>query len=406
MVNASLILKYRWRVLSLLLVSALLAAVLLRWWQGAEVAIERLQPRDFVQTVVASGHVETPHRADIGSQVTGVVRRVPVSEGQSVQAGDLLIELDATELRANERMAAVAVTQAQARLRQLREVQAPVAEQGLRQAQLNLENARRTLARNQELFDKKFISQAGLDDARQAVDLADAQVRSARKQFDTALSEGSDTEIALAAVAQAEASLQAARARSAYAQVRAPRDGTLIARNVEVGDVVQPGKVLMTLSPAGRTQLVVEIDEKNLRLLALGQKALASADAFAQQRFAAELAYINPGVNAQTGSVQVKLDLPKPPANLQQDMTVSVDIEVARHAQVLVLASSAVHDAEGPAPWVLLLEDGRALRRTLRLGLRSGGWAEVLEGLQAGDAVITSSPAPAPGERVHSARTE
>ena len=125
----------------------------------------------------------------------------------------------------------------------------------------------------------------------------------------------------------------------------APRDGTLIARNVEVGDVVQPGKVLMRLSPAGLTQLVVDIDEKNLHLLALGQRALASADAYAQQRFTAELSYINPGVNAQTGSVQVKLDVPNPPPKLQQDMTVSVDIEVARHAQALLLPGSVVHDA-------------------------------------------------------------
>src|SRR4029079_10268914 len=118
---------------------------------------------------------------------------------------------------------------------------------------------------------------------------------------------GSDYALAEAAFVQAQASAQAARARAGYATIAAPADGTLIARAVEVGDVVQPGKVLMTLSPAGRAQLVVDIDEKNLRLLAIGQKALASADAYPQQRFAAELVYINPGVNAQTGAVEVKL---------------------------------------------------------------------------------------------------
>jgi HlyD family secretion protein len=77
---------------------------------------------------VASGHIETPHRVDIGAQITGTVVRVPVAEGQSVKAGDLLVELTSTELRASERQAEMALTQAQARLRQLREVQAPVAE--------------------------------------------------------------------------------------------------------------------------------------------------------------------------------------------------------------------------------------------------------------------------------------
>ncbi|MDR3369279.1 MAG: efflux RND transporter periplasmic adaptor subunit [Rhodoferax sp.] len=390
-----------------MLASVAITAGLVRWWNGPEVEVKTVIQRDFLQTVVASGHVETPHRADIGVQITGVVVRIPVAEGQTVKAGDLLVELDAVELQANERQAALAMVQAQDRLRQLREVQAPVAEQNLRQAQVTLENARSTLRRNQDLFVKNFISDAALDDSRKAVDLADAQMRSAQNQFDTAGTQGSDTALAQASVAQTHASLQAARARTGYAQVRSPRDGTLIARNVEVGDVVQPGKVLMTLSPTGQTQLIVDIDEKNLHFLALGQKALASADAFAQQRFSAELTYINPGVNAQTGAVQVKLDVSAPPVNLRQDMTVSVDIEVARHAQALLLASSAVRDADSAAPWVFLVKDGRAQRHPLRLGLRSGGWAEVLEGLRVGDKVIDGVAAFESGERVHAiAHTE
>jgi biotin carboxyl carrier protein len=154
-------------------------------------------------------------------------------------------------------------------------VQAPVAEQALRQAETNLDNAKSQLRRNEELFQKGFIGQAALDDSHKAVDLADAQVRSTRKHLETLRSTGSDFALAEAALAQAQASAQAARARAGYAAITAPADGTLIARNVEVGDVVQPGKVLMTLSPTGRTQLVVDIDEKNLRLLATGQKALA-----------------------------------------------------------------------------------------------------------------------------------
>lgn len=407
MINRPLIIQYRWRVLAVVLASVAITAGLVRWWNGPEVEVKTVIQRDFLQTVVASGHVETPHRADIGVQITGVVVRIPVAEGQTVKAGDLLVELDAVELQANERQAALAMVQAQDRLRQLREVQAPVAEQNLRQAQVTLENARSTLRRNQDLFVKNFISDAALDDSRKAVDLADAQMRSAQNQFDTAGTQGSDTALAQASVAQTHASLQAARARTGYAQVRSPRDGTLIARNVEVGDVVQPGKVLMTLSPTGQTQLIVDIDEKNLHFLALGQKALASADAFAQQRFSAELTYINPGVNAQTGAVQVKLDVSAPPVNLRQDMTVSVDIEVARHAQALLLASSAVRDADSAAPWVFLVKDGRAQRHPLRLGLRSGGWAEVLEGLRVGDKVIDGVAAFESGERVHAiAHTE
>ena len=107
----------------------------------------------------------------------------------------------------------------------------------------------------------------------------------------------------------------------------------LIARNVERGTVVQPGKALLVLAPAGDTQLVLQIDENNLGLVALGQKALASADAFPDKTFAAEVTYINPGIDITRASVEVKLTVAEPPDYLRQDMTVSVDIEVARRKQ-------------------------------------------------------------------------
>jgi HlyD family secretion protein len=332
--------------------------------------------------------------------MTGTVVRVPVVEGQNVKVGDLLVELESAELRAVQREAEGGVVQAQARQRQLREVQAPVAEQALRQAQANLDTALSTQRRNQDLFQKGFISAGALEQFRNAAELADAQARTAQKQLDAARPAGSDSALADAAVTAARAGTDAARARASYAAISAPVAGTLIGRNVEVGDVVQPGKVLMTLSPAGRTQLVVAIDEKNLHLLALGQKALVSADAYVEQRFTAVLAYINPGVNALTGAVEIKLDVPEPPLVLKQDMTVSVDIEVARRPGAVLVASSTVRESEGAAPWVMLVEQDTAVRRPVRLGLKSGGFAEVLEGLREGDRVLPASVAITAGARV------
>ena len=387
----------------MLVALAVLAAVLARWWVGPQVITGTVLRRDFVQSVVASGHVEAPHRLDVGVQITGTVLRIPVAEGQAVRAGDLLVELDAAELNATGRQADAAVAQARARLRQLQEVQAPVAAQTLRQSQATLENARAALARNQELFEKGFVGQAALDDARKTSELADAQLRATRTQLETTGATGSDRALAVADLSGAQASAQAARARAGYAAINAPLAGTLIARNVEVGDVVQPGKVLMTLSPRGLTQLVVQIDEKNLGLLALGQSALASADSYPTQRFDAQLAYINPGINATTGAVEVKLDVAAPPAVLKQDMTVSVDIEVARRPKALIVPLAAVHDADGAAPWVLRVEGRHAVRRVVILGLRSGGLAEVTSGLGQGDAVLVTPATIAPGARIRTA---
>ncbi len=208
----------------------------------------------------------------------------------------------------------------------------------------------------------------------------------------------------MGAVAEAQANAEVLSAKARYAVIKAPMSGQLIGRNVEVGDVVQAGKVLMTLSPEGATQLVVQIDEKNLRLIALGQQALASADAYPQQKFKAQVAYINPGINAQTGAVEVKLDVLESVQTLRQDMTVSVDMEVARKPQALALQVSQISDINGAAPWVWLLEGGHAQRRSVRLGLRGGAWVEVLDGLREGDAVITppnaSSNALREGQRV------
>lgn len=368
---------------------------------GPRVAVTPVTRSDFVQSVVASGHVEAPHRVSIGAQVVGVVKAVPVAEGQNVEAGQVLVELESSESAAAVAAAEASVQQAKARLRQLREVQAPVAEQTLRQAQVNADNARTQLRRNVELFKQGFIGQAALDELRKALELGEAQVRAAKSQLASAMPNGSDHAVVVTALAEADAAAAAARSRLRYATVAAPVAGTLIDRSVEPGDVVQPGKALMVLSPAGETQLVVEIDEKNLQLLSRGQEAQASADAYPDQRFAAELVYINPGVNVQRGSVEVKLSVPRPPAYLRQDMTVSVAIRTATRQQALLVASDAVRDAEGGRPWVLKVQGHHARRQPVRLGLHAGGVSEVLEGLRAGDVVVPSStPGIADGSRM------
>ncbi len=362
-----------------------------RWLLGPPTPVAVVVQRDFVQTVVASGRIESPHRVEVGVQLTGTVQAVPVQEGQNVSAGQVLIQLEDAELRASLRQAELAVSQAQAKLRQLREVQAPVAEQTLSQAQANQEAATRGLQRTQNLFDQGFLGQAALDEAQRAEHVARAQRKVAQQQLNSARAGGSDMAATESALLQAQAGAELAAARLRYAKVLAPAAGSLIARQVEPGDVVQPGKVLMVLSPAGETQLVVQIDEKHLNLLHLGQEAWVSADAYPDQRFAATLVYINPGVDAQRGSVEVKLRVTQPPTYLKQDMTVSVDIAVAQRSQAVLVPTEAVHDLDTLAPWVLKVVQGQALRTPVQLGLRSQGLSEVLQGLAADDQVLANA---------------
>jgi HlyD family secretion protein len=221
-----------------------------------------------------------------------------------------------------------------------------------------------------------------------------------RLQVQTNSPAGSDYQLAQTALAQAQAARDAARVRLEQTVIRAPVDGVLIGRSVEPGDVVQTGKELMVLAPQGETQIVVQIDEKNLAQLKLGQKALASADAYPRQRFPAELFYVNPGIDALRGSVEVKLRVPEPPAYLRQDMTVSVDIEVARRRDAVIAPADALFDAASPHPWVLAVVDRRAAKKPVTLGLKGEGRVEIVDGVAPGDVLIPAAAGVTPGQRV------
>ena len=384
---------------ALLLAGAVLGGPRLLW--GPETAVQAVVQRDFVQTIVASGRVETPHRVAVGVQLTGTVASVPVAEGQSVAAGTPLMVLESSELRAALAQAESGAQQALARLRQVVEVQGPVAEQALRQAQSNHALAASALVRSRELFAQGFIGRAALDEAERAERVAEAQWRSAQRQLASTAASGSDLAAARASLAQARATAEAARARLAYATVRAPVAGVVMSRSVEPGDAVQPGKVLMVLTPGGETQVVAQIDERHLGLLKPGLRALVSADAFERERFPAELVFIHPGIDAQRGSVEVKLRVPEPPAYLRQDMTVSLDLEVARRPAAVLVPTAAVRDAFGTSPWVWKVDRGRVRRQSIVPGVRTADWTEVRQGLAAGDTVLpTAAPAASEGQRV------
>lgn len=385
---------------TVVVLAALALGVYLRA-RGPGVTAYAVERGSVVQTVVASGRVVNPQRIDIGTQVVGSVARVPVREGQTVAAGQPLIELDGAPWRAQLDQARAALAQAEGRLNQLRQTTLPSAQQSLRQASATLVDAQRQYERTRALHADGFVGPAQLDDAKRNLEVAESQWRAAQLQVDDNSGQGPAQRLALMAVEQARAAVQLAQANLDHTLITAPLAGTLIGRDVERGDVVSPGKALMVLSPSGDTQLVVQVDEKNLALMAQGLPALASADAYPAQRFDARVAYINPGVDPQRGSVEVKLDVPSPPDYLRQDMTVSVDIEVARHADALALPAAALHDANTARPWVWLVSQDRTHRREVRVGVRGDTRVEIVDGLRPGDLVI-GGPAAAirDGQRV------
>lgn len=372
----------------------------LRWFYGPEVAVYPVVRTDLVKTVVASGHVETPFRVEIASQITATVADVLVEEGQSVTAGQPLVALAPRELEAAVVQAQATAAQADARLRQMQELTLPAAGQTLKQARATLANADAAFQRAEGLATSGYGTRAVLDAATKDLDIARTQVRTAELQVFTATAGGADFVMAQTQLDQAQAALTEARARLGYATIIAPRDGILITRSVERGMVVSAGKALLVLAPAGAVQLVLQIDEKNIGLLKLGQSAAASADAYGDQRFAATLSYINPSVDISRASVEVKLTTQNPPAYLRQDMTVSVDIQVERRNGVMVVPARTVHDPLSAKPWVLVVRDGRARVQAVRLGLRAADSIEILDGVASGEQLVPVASGVRAGQRL------
>lgn len=395
---------YRWFGLALAAAAGVAAWQASRTLVGPAIVVDIVQRGDLVQTVVASGHVETPYRVEIGSQITGTVEEVLVEEGQTVVKGQPLILLDNRELKAALIQARGAEAQAEARLRQMQELVLPAAREALAQTQAVLLNAQQHYDRTVELSRTGSATRAALDEAVRALNVARTQARSAELQVFTASPGGSDAVMAQAQLDQARASIETATSRLGYATISAPRDGVLISRAVERGTVAQPGKALLVLAPRGETQLVIQLDERNLGLVALGQPALASADAFPNDRMEAVVVYINPGIDIARAAVEVKLRVSEPPAYLRQDMTVSVDIETARRAQTLVVPARSVRDALSSAPWVMRLREGRASRQPVRLGLRGAGNIEILDGVTEGDEVVPANSGVVTGQRIRAVR--
>jgi HlyD family secretion protein len=147
-----------------------------------------------------------------------------------------------------------------------------------------------------------------------------------------------------------------------------------------------------------RTEIVVETDESNLPKLAVGQPATIIVPAYQNRPFQATLTRIGPQVNTQRGVVELRLTPVRLPSYVRPDMTVDVNIEVARIPRALALPASAVVQPE-ESPHVFVVEGGRARRRNVRVRALSTDWAAV-EGISPDAQVILKGTEMSPGQRV------
>jgi HlyD family secretion protein len=379
-------------------------------WYG--VPVEAVAPTrgPIVATLVVSGRIQAADPRTLASTVAGRVVEVGPREGEVIGAGGLLVRLDETEARAAVARAEAVLAGLGVARDELEARRVPTAREGLRQAEASLAQARRDLSRDKSLLDRGALSPSALAQSELAVVLAESRARAAGIE---ARSKGTASAALEAQRAEAQAALEAAKARLEAHQIRAPVAQVILSRQVEAGEVVEPGRPLFELAGvqmAGHMSLVeaheaivIEPDEANLPKLVEGQSALVSPEAYPDLRLPAKVSRLGSAVDPRRGTFAVYLTLSTTELGslerLRPDMTVSVELELSRKADALTVPRQAVVDRD-VRPAVMTVVDGRAVFVPVTVGLEGDSRIEVT-GLKPDALVILPSPKlPPEGARV------
>ncbi|MCZ0954090.1 MAG: efflux RND transporter periplasmic adaptor subunit [Rhodospirillaceae bacterium] len=329
-------------------------------WLLPEVETTRVQvltPTQASTVLTATGYTYARARAAVGAKIIGRVVELPVDEGDTIAAGDIIAVLDSEDLQASVRLAEASLNEARARLA----------------------DAEREFARQADLVEDRLTSQA---------------------LYDAALTQ---REVALAQVGTAEARLNSAQATLDYTVVRAPIDGVVIERNIEMGEMVAPGgftsqqstgSIVRIADPAS-LEVEADINESYIARLQLGQRASIRVDAVPGFEYSGRLRQIVPTADRQRAVVQVKVSIDNIDARLVPDMSCTVtfleegidETELVQPPKLLV-PEEAVQYAGNAA--FLFRVDGNVLRRVrVVLGETSDGRVEALEGVSGGETVVS-----------------
>lgn len=351
-----------------------IAGVVWQRWRGPLVAAYQIQSNPLIQIVVATGRIISTSRVQIGSEITGVVTERRVQEGDQVSANDILLVLRSDEISAKAR-------EAQAALEQLQNARRPQAKAALAQAESQLLQASREAQRRRELFLSQSISREVKEQSEHQENTARANAEQARLLV-ASLAEGASEETIL------RERLISAKATLEKSLVRSQVNGRVLTRNVEAGDLVQPGRVLLEIARTGKTEILVPLDERNLGVLRLDQEAICTTDAYPGHAFSARVSFIAPTVDPQRGTVDIRLTVNPVPDFIRQDMTVTVNILTGQRAQALSVPNDVLFNPQGEAAELFTIVDAKIKRTQVSLGLRGLVMTEIVTGLTANDWVL------------------
>ena len=329
-----------------------------------------VEKADITQVVQAAGVLQARTRVDVGAQVSGQIKTLHVQLGQDVKKGDLLVSLD-PELALND------VTRAEAALQQQRAL--------LDARQIDLATARRERDRQRRLL-------AG--DATAALEAERAESELAKLEADV---RGQS-----AVLARLQADLAQAQVRLGYTRITAPMDGTVVNIPVQVGQTViavQITPVMLTLADLDTITVRTRVPEADIQSIKVGQSARFTTLAGESRRYEGRLRVIQPIPERSGNAVfyNVLFEVDNKQRLLYSDMTVQVDVETGRAAQVPAIPMVALGERDADGRWrvTVLDKDGQQSARWVKTGLQDGARVQVVEGVALDESVLLAPPAPA-----------
>jgi HlyD family secretion protein len=324
--------------------------------------------------VLGTGTLEARHAAVIGPKLGGLITHLPIDEGARVRAGDLLFQLEDSDIRQQVAMAESDVAAARATLARL--------QAGQRRAEAVLLQARTHHERTVELLARNSAALVDKDMAVEALAIAEAELASAG----AAIIEGQKGLIS------AEHSLEYQRARLRDTSVEAPFDGLVVRRDREPGDVVAAGASVLRLVSLREMWVSAWVDETELSRLADGQPARVVFRSEPDTEYVGTVARVGREADRETRELVVDVRVETLPARWAVGQRAEVYILTQRRDSVLALPSGLLRVKDGK-PGVLLDLDGAARWREVTVGLRGSEFVEVQQGLAAGDVVVSPAGA-------------
>ena len=360
----------------------------------------------------ASGYIVAHHKINVNSKVTGRVKWIGVEKGDKVKEGQVLVQLEDDEFRAQHEQARGAVENAKAYLAELQNGSRP---EEIQQAQHNLDEARATAAndkitldRTKELFGQGVVSRQSLDDATAKYEADQNRMNSLQQSFALSKLGPRAEEIARAKGALMQAEGQAAYTKSQLdaTQIRAPVSGTILERKVEKGELITaqfasgaeggPQGSVVALADLNDLQVELDIAQNDFALLTPKQKGVLTVDAFPGRKWDGVIAEMSPEANRQKATVQVKVQVLNPDEHLRPDMNATVkflsdDSKAASKGPTgVVVPASAVKDRGGKKVVFISFNNKAVMKEVHIISQRSGGY--LVDGLIGGEDVITTAP--------------